>query len=557
MQRDAMLCLQAVLQFLPLYFVYDNKVSSQGSYVEDKNAMEVLYKHKAVWNVHERETDQGDLLTLKKDAFALLTATLFSIGYYHIETQCTEFLLEQAPDFVNDEVEGKLPLTLALNTRNYCRPSVDMLVHHAARVYSVDEMVNMYRGKLPKPCTRDKDSTTSFVSKMSYQDYGDGVDWPYRTELILAGNESDAKRYRDLVGNTLLHILAAQLPTLRQRNVEHDDFCKCVQKIMQAGINPTHRNKSGQSALHVLLSAVPYLKTFSSELSIVTSWTKLLVSHFNGMNIRDKALIANLAEAIRKYSVSEWIELYQHVMEHDVIDADCLINSGCTPWQMVLRGDNMYGMYHSSCMCSQLSHLYNLAIKKGCNISLAISAIVNNPIRSSSPVTQPTARRNALFVGNNNHCMDCCYFTLLTDLLKCGADIMPLVKMEPSNEVSATLMHMLADPESKYKGYTFHLLKDVPSIKVMYNLCKALILFYPACSEHLINVLMGIVRKGHENEVTEKSEKLHELFTTPRSMCFIAKRCILRSMQRKQIDRLSLPPLLKQYLMEDEVENED
>ena len=334
------------------------------------------------------------------------------------------------------------------------------------------------------------------------------------------------RSFLDRNGNNLLHIHVAQLHSLNTNCPGCvTKYYKRVETLLKAGIDPTWTNRSGESVLHVLLKESRHAVGCSAK-SPLLSCAKLIVPYFRGWRMEDEDLLKNLFEGCALPIAKQlWIELYQCVLENDVLDMEFVVNSGRTPWQQLLRGCSMASDDFPCSYCEPLSELCDLAIRRGCNVNSVIKWIVRNSIQEVKP----------RYTTN-----DCCYLSLLRVLLRYGVDIMPLVQLNPVN----------ADAVSYICCKRVSLICANPlGPKLLYDICKNLFLYCPSFTRQGFASLISLCRLQDIEQVM----KLCPLRRTPFSLQFLSKRVILRSLERKRVDALPLPKALKAYIMEDEV----
>jgi hypothetical protein len=449
-------------------------------------------------------------------------AELFLAGC-HDTTACLQHLLQQAPDLVHHEVQGRLTLATVLTSGRFNGAAVDLLLDHNAPIGDMDagqELARVFT------CTATSDG-----------------DWVRQASLLVAWDAESVSTYRDANNNSLLHLYATQLRTRQLYGCrEFDDCVINFKELLEAGISATDCNSSGFSALDLLLNGSEPV-TSEWSLPAIFRCAKLIFPYFADKRYKEElgSLLLDVPDEYIPRTLPDWLELQRVGLEHNVLDTEYLAHSGSTAWQLLLRGQLLNFGSPPCIFCQTLADMCILTLRRGCDISKCIGAIVTR--FNTTNIYTP----QCLIIN------DCCYMAVLGVLLRHGVDVMPLTIPRLPN---VTINTTIADTRS----ISLRVFAPYQKLEARYRLCKTLVLHYPPCTQSLIKSLMASYCDAtHTPRRVDKRPvpcmlKLFTLLTTPRSLKFIAKRAIWRQLQRKQLDTLPLPQQLKDYLMEDETE---
>ena len=436
---------------------------------------------------------------MAKIASTVLAAELFDMGCCYKSMKCLKFVLEQTPGLVHIKLAqhvSAIPTLLMMDD--------EFMTQEAEHTNGI----NLQKSE-------------AHTNQVAQQTKESNVEMRKIKQLLVPKIKCR--------GENALHIIMRQL---------HDDIKNhhifslpdYVCELLEMGVDPTERNKDGQTVLDVLVSIISkdffaprrfkrkekkqtFMHIPTDQLRIATLCIKLLQTKFAVEYEKDTPIPRDLfsIHAISctndKVEFLSWIKQYQSILDSEEYHLDPLLNSSLNPWYHFLAGMlifpteqlNFTSDQKQACSaCKSLVKLVDTAIRKGMDVEKCLNAITLDGKLPKKYSAQPKflsniGRGNAkCFSGPLTRENDCCYLLLLELFLFHGIDITPLLKRRPSNSMLARIIHHISDPQSGYYCHRFaqpQPTAQLVNLHILFRFYKALILYFPHFHMNLLSII--------------------------------------------------------------------
>ena len=492
---------------------------------------------------------------MAKIASTVLAAELFDMGCGYKSMKCLKFLLEQTPGLVHIK-----------------------LAQHVSAIPTLLMMDDEFM-------KQEAEHTNGMNLQKSEAD---------TTQLAQQTKESNLKlrKIKELLvpkikcrGENALHIIMRQL----YDDTENDHIFSLpdyVHELLEMGVDPTERNKDGQTVLDVIVSIISkgffaprrfkrkkkkptFMRLPMEQLRIATLCIKLLQTKFAVKHEQDTTIPRDLFSIHARSCTNDkaefvsWIKQYQSILDSVEYHLDPLLNSSLNPWYHFLAGQLIFptkqldftrDQKQACSACKSLVKLVDTAIRKGMDIEKCLNAItLDDKLPKFYCKTPPELFLSAgrgndkRFSGQQTRGNDCCYLLLLELFLLHGINIAPLLKRRPSNSMLARIIHHISDPQSDYYGHRFvqprPTAQPLANLHILFRFCKALILYFPSFHMNLLSIIPQDTDEGKQIFL-----ELCELARIPKPLKIFSKCTIVQTFGHAQINQLPLPLQLKDFL---------
>ena len=159
--------------------------------------------------------------------------------------------------------------------------------------------------------------------------------------VIARGKEEQIRKYKDRKGNNVLHVLLSYFTKI---HVDWKGLVASVQLLLNLGVDAADKNNAQETTLEKFLSSAVTCDLFAEMNSssdepygiaredALTECGRLLVPHFKGIKQNNPKLLLHL-NALSDITVTDhgrikWIELYQLIVDNDVLPISFVLYNG-------------------------------------------------------------------------------------------------------------------------------------------------------------------------------------------------------------------------------------
>ena len=245
--------MKALLLQTPLFAISKHSIPPQLTWIESPEWMrDILFAKRARWDGGVcdydydivPESDDSKLAILKQLAFTMHANALFYRCCQFQAKNCGQYLLEKAPGLIRMTASSDqcdLPLYAALKSYRLADQAAYMIQIGAV----LEERINhpkILDNLLTKEVTCDGDMLTVI-------------------QLLSKGHKKDIQLYRDVRGNSLLHILynRFQLQIIWRKGYYHGQIVDGTKLLLDSGIDPTEPNSANDTVFDVLMEQFKWI----------------------------------------------------------------------------------------------------------------------------------------------------------------------------------------------------------------------------------------------------------------------------------------------------------
>ena len=517
---------------------------------------DALFNEKARWNPDEildSATEKQDIF--KQMAISMLASDLFAEGCKHNAVKCTTYLLNKAPALMNMQVsqhDNKLPLYIAL--LHGSSEIAEMLLEKGALVGNIDRC-----SALVNICNTRKSR----------------IDAHLAMRVMAEDHEEELRQYRDDAQNTMLHILVQRLAHryIEHLNIDSESMVTCTAFLLKLGVDPTHQNISQQTVLDMLLfnlrSIVPGTLSDSimpqkfEVVQAITRCVKLILPAFMDNLKCEYNPLLNISIAsknIGNYEVCmEYLKLFQLILNAELFPVDEVGSYGHTAWQYLLNGNALSCRKTMPCdICEPAVNLFCTAIHQGLDINQQVNLLGANESRfnQTKPITYAEIILRKLVTHTVHRvgmcsCItdpltheveapcDCCYLSLLDLFVQCGADVRNWM-VKDQKRANGDFAMMLSSYTNKKH--------PIAKLTLVYRCIRSICWYVPGAKAATVPHFASMYDRLDDADEIAAVHELEELLQMTLSLKILCRICIMEHIQMKDVDKLSLPTMLKQFI---------
>ena len=550
-KADKINTLIALLPLTPLFGIAKNNIPEY-KWIESPTWMEnTLYENKLRWkpggckcrNHNQPSNGEEKLCAVTNIAFTMFAAELFFLSdVYSDNQQCLLYLLIIAPGLLSIKVprynnETQLKNALRKHVDN---PYVlDILIEKVSPIDIVVAIPNL-------------GWTWRYYSDTHYS-----TNVRFLIETVAKGHENEIRQYRDNTGSSVLHIVCY----FHEYSDPDPLLLDWLNLLLRIGLDPSVRNKKGESALDVLITSF----CWKGQYVLAYSDDKIDISHFMARsfiqaiqmflpwfkdtpvsNITLPELRSTRYPSVESINI-DCINLYQTILDKGVFRY--------AEQNLSILYAALFRLYscdrkHNPCIhCKLMVRLTYQALHNG----IALQTTVMELVACGTPVTMfdclvneiKTSRQNFSCScqsnsGRSSTTCGCCGFQVMELIAHCTPHIknVQCCKKDECGCFHISLMNMLL---TLYYTRPF-------TMSNICNITKLIWLYFPEDKIRAMDYLHMLHDGISSTDDSRVVSDLQDLMQTVRPLKLLCRLCILQLIHWKDIKRLPAPMRLIRYL---------